>query len=132
MRVTLDSNIILSIALFNSHTCKELVEKVISQYTLVMNNFNLCETEWTTERDFYKLRWAMKQYLNNMTYEYYSVDKKQINKQQLNIRDKSDHNILGAAIASKCDVLVTGDKDYFEMKYDNIEILTPRQFLEKY
>jgi predicted nucleic acid-binding protein len=67
-----------------------------------------------------------------MTYEYYSVDKKQINKQQLNIRDKSDHNILGAAIASKCDVLVTGDKDYFEMKYDNIEILTPRQFLEKY
>jgi predicted nucleic acid-binding protein len=47
----------------------------------------------------------------------------------INNRDKDDEDIIKSAINSRCDILVSGDKDYFEKRYPDIDILTPRQFL---
>jgi predicted nucleic acid-binding protein len=43
------------------------------------------------------------------------------------IRDITDLPILSAAVASKSDILVTGDKDLLELIDPPITILTPRQ-----
>lgn len=50
------------------------------------------------------------------------------------LRDKDDEIILASAIQSKCDVLITGDKDLLEVSdgVNEISILSPRQFWEKY
>jgi len=48
------------------------------------------------------------------------------------IRDKGDLPILVSALLSEVDVLITGDKDFFEVKIDKPEIITPREYLEKY
>ena len=49
------------------------------------------------------------------------------------LRDPADNKVLETAIVGKCNFLITGDKDLLTMKnYDNIHIVTPAQFLNKY
>jgi predicted nucleic acid-binding protein len=48
------------------------------------------------------------------------------------IRDAADYPILHAAITGQIDLLVTGDKDFFGVRIDRPEILSPLDFLEKY
>ena len=44
-------------------------------------------------------------------------------------RDPDDIKILGLAVASNADYIVTGDKDLLVLKsFQNIPILTPRSF----
>jgi putative PIN family toxin of toxin-antitoxin system len=46
-------------------------------------------------------------------------------------RDQDDDVVLATAVAGKAHVIVTGDDDLLVLKtYQNIRILTPRQFLE--
>ena len=46
--------------------------------------------------------------------------------------DKNDLPILGAALAGRAEVLVTGDKELLRLKkFSDIPIITPRIFLEK-
>jgi predicted nucleic acid-binding protein len=51
---------------------------------------------------------------------------------KVHIRDISDEKILQAAIESHCDIFITGDKDFFNQKYNQLEILTPKDFLDKF
>jgi len=47
------------------------------------------------------------------------------------VRDKKDNRILECALEGGCDYIVTGDKDLLVLKkYEGINILTPREFLE--
>jgi predicted nucleic acid-binding protein len=51
---------------------------------------------------------------------------------QVELQDKDDLPILGAAIAAGAEVLVTGDKELLDLgPIENLEILSPRQFWEK-
>jgi putative PIN family toxin of toxin-antitoxin system len=48
-------------------------------------------------------------------------------------RDESDLPVLGTAVASKAQVLVTGDRDLLDlMRYGEFEILTPREFHDRF
>jgi len=46
------------------------------------------------------------------------------------IRDVNDRPILRAAIEAKADVLLTGDKDFWESGVENPKIMTPAEFLQ--
>ncbi len=51
---------------------------------------------------------------------------------RVDLQDKDDLYILGAAIAARVDVLVTGDKELLDLgRVEDVEILSPRQFWEK-
>ncbi len=51
---------------------------------------------------------------------------------KVDLQDKDDLPILGAAIAAGAEVLVTGDKELLELRHvGDLEILSPRQFWEK-
>ena len=51
---------------------------------------------------------------------------------KVKLQDKDDLLILGAAIASGAEVLITGDKELLELgDIEGLEILSPRQFWEK-
>jgi predicted nucleic acid-binding protein len=48
-------------------------------------------------------------------------------------RDKDDDKYLECGIACEADYIITGDKDLLALKtYKNIQILTPRAYLEMY
>lgn len=47
-------------------------------------------------------------------------------------RDQADNRVLEIAVAAKADVVVTGDLDLLVLNpFRSIQILTPRQFLER-
>jgi putative PIN family toxin of toxin-antitoxin system len=51
---------------------------------------------------------------------------------RVELQDKDDLPILGAAIAAGVEVLVTGDKELLDLGHiEDLEILSPRQFWEK-
>ena len=51
---------------------------------------------------------------------------------RVELQDKDDLPILGAAIAAGAEVLVTGDKELLDLGHiEDLEILSPRQFWEK-
>ncbi len=51
---------------------------------------------------------------------------------RVELQDKDDLSILGAAIAAAAEVLVTGDKELLDLGHiEDMEILSPRQFWEK-
>jgi predicted nucleic acid-binding protein len=51
---------------------------------------------------------------------------------QFNIRDAEDYPVLYTAIIEDVDILITGDKDFANIEIENIEILTPSDFMDKY
>ena len=48
------------------------------------------------------------------------------------IRDEKDYMVLHTAILADVDILITGDKDFADVDIERPEILTPKEFLEKY
>jgi len=56
----------------------------------------------------------------------------EMDKTLFNIRDSKDYPVLYTAIIEDVDVLVTGDKDFVDIKIDRPEILTPAAFISKY
>jgi putative PIN family toxin of toxin-antitoxin system len=51
---------------------------------------------------------------------------------RVELQDKDDLPILGAAIEARAEVLVTGDRELLDLGHiEDIEILSPRQFWEK-
>jgi predicted nucleic acid-binding protein len=53
-----------------------------------------------------------------------------MSEQPVVIRDPKDMHILAAALAERCEIIVTGDKDLLELaKYKGIHILTPAEFI---
>jgi len=48
-------------------------------------------------------------------------------------KDPDDDKFIACAIASKTKIIVSGDKHLLDVSgYKGIEVLTPRQFVEKY
>ena len=48
-----------------------------------------------------------------------------------NKRDPADYPVLYSAIVEDVDVLISGDKDFAEVKVGKPEIVTPSEFMEK-
>lgn len=55
---------------------------------------------------------------------------KNINPSELEIRDPQDRPLLRAAIAANADLILTGDKDFKELKLKKPRVVTPTEFLE--
>ena len=49
-----------------------------------------------------------------------------------NIRDVADLPILVSAIIEDVDVIVTGDKDFFDVEIEKPEIITVKEYFERY
>jgi predicted nucleic acid-binding protein len=59
----------------------------------------------------------------------YSLD---FNKIEVKIRDIHDKQILQTAIATNCDIFITGDKDFKDVEDINFKILTISEFVNLY
>ncbi len=75
---------------------------------------------------------ALEEFLVKLSYEYFYTPQHIDVKKYPAIRDKKDLPILASSILSDVDALVTGDKDYRGIEIDKPEILTSREFMEKY
>jgi len=132
MRIMIDTNVIVSAILFPNSQLSELVEKVTDKYTLVLCSHIIEELHELFNRKFKGKAKILEKFLHKLSYELFYTPT-EINKSKFPaVRDKEDLPIIVSAITADVDLIITGDKDFFEVILDKPEIITPREFLDKY
>lgn len=131
MRITLDTNILISAFLFPNGQINKLMRIIAEKHKLILSTFVIEELMGVVEKKFAHETKAVDRFLSKFPYEMVYTPKEM--KQNLfQIRDARDYPILYTAILEDVDILITGDKDFFDIEIERPEILSPAQFLEKY
>lgn len=131
MKVLIDTNILISAALSNRGTPYQAFVKAVSYPNHgVVCEQNIDEMRRIFNRKFPKKIQALEAFLSlalltlevvPMSVEEYGSEEK--------IRDVKDRPILRAALHSKVDILLTGDKDFLESGLYNPKIMTAAEFV---
>jgi len=133
MRVMLDSNILVSAIVFNSKPMREIIQRLASKYSLVLCSFVISEVRTVFEKKFPKHINDLEYFLIETPFELAHTPQPLPEHGLFTIRDIDDENVLYSAILADVDVLITGDKHYFDgVDVERPEILTPAEFLNKY
>jgi len=131
MRIVVDTNIIVSAILFPNSLIAKIFEYVINCETLVLSKYIIEETEKVFIEKFPKNMSDLREFFGSIDYENYDISVTDYSKYPT-MRDKNDLPILALAIESNADILITGDKDFDDVKIDKPIILSPRKFGEKF
>ena len=128
MRISFDTNVLFSAFGFRG-LCQELFRECLEHHTIVISEYVIEELERTmlAKLDFSASEIA--EISEQLRENCEIVDAS--NLLDVAIRDVNDLPILSAAVFSKSDILVTGDKDLLELSDPPIEILTPRQLHDR-
>ena len=132
MRIMIDTNVLISAALFPGSQISLLIKRVTNTHELILCSYIIDELHEIFQRKFKDRIYLLDKFLYKLTYElvYTPTDIKA--GEYPEIRDKEDLPILVSALLSDVDIFITGDKDFFDVDIDKPEILTPREYLEKY
>ena len=130
MRIMIDTNVLISAALFRNSKLAQSVIEVSEKHTVILCSQIIDELHEVFNRKFTDKLIALEIFLTELSYEmvYTPVYYEDIPQ----LRDSKDTPILAAAIYEDVDVLITGDKDFSNLDIDRPEILTPAEFLSKY
>ncbi len=132
MRIMLDTNILISIVIFDSDKLKQMLIDICDKHTLVLSSYIIQELEEVTERKFANKKKAMTEFLFNLPYKLEYTPTTILDEKALSIRDAKDVPVLYSAIIADVDILITGDKDFEDIDIEKLEIITPNEFLRKY
>jgi putative PIN family toxin of toxin-antitoxin system len=128
LKVFLDTNVLVS-SFITRGLCADIFRIILSEHHLILCDYVLTELEDVLTKKINlpeKQITAILHYLR--TFEIISNHTPPV---KIELRDKNDIPIISAALNSKSDILVTGDKDLLEVseKY-GIKIITPRSFFQ--
>ena len=131
MRVMLDTNILVSAFVFRSEKMNNLINYLSKSHEIVICSYVIDELKELTKSKFNVKLEKLDEFLNNFPFDlvYSPIT---IETKLFEIWDDSDYIILHTAIVENVDILITGDKDFFDVDIDNPEIMTTSEFLEKY
>jgi putative PIN family toxin of toxin-antitoxin system len=136
IKVMLDTNILVSIFILKSSIISECIKKMemTNKFKIVIDNYSLDEFIDVITRKFFKnvemIKKTVKgieEILLNIDFIPTFTDRKTLG-EYVNIRDKKDIPIINAALSQNVNILLTGDKDFYVSKYDNLTIMTPKEF----
>ena len=132
MRIMIDTNILISIIIFDSIKLKKLLEIICSKHILVLSNYIIQELKMVVLKKFKDKENAIEEFLLNLPFEleyFFTMENELLD---VNLRDKKDIPILYSAIVSDVDIFITGDKDFENIKINRPKIMSVNEFLEKY
>jgi len=128
MKIVLDANVIVA-AFASRGLCESIFELCLSEHELILCDDLLNEVTRNLQRKI-KLPATMIHSIKELLLEHSSMFSPVLLSQDV-CRDADDIKILGLAVASSADCIVTGDKDLLILeKYKKIPILSPRVFSE--
>ena len=132
MRIMLDTNVLLSIAAFRSRNLTALLNWICEKHRLVLSSYVIGECYEVVRRKKPDLVAALDAFFTTIPYELELTPEALPEHGWFTIRDKDDEKVLYSAITSDVDILITGDKDFADIEIEKPEIITPRDFVEKY
>ena len=132
MRVMIDTNILISAFVLSSKHMLTLVEAICEHHTIVLPTYVIAELKRVTKKKFPDKYGLIEGFLRELPFELvYTPDKIDADKYP-DIRDRKDIPVMVSAILEDVDVLLSGDGDFAPLDIERPEVLTPRQFIEKY
>lgn len=130
-RIVLDSNVILSAALFKASPTRQALDKAINNGQVILSEPTLAELYEICERpkfDKYLSKISRDQFLHDFIAVTENVE---IVERFSACRDRKDDKFLELAVNGNADLIITGDRDLLVLNpFRNIKIITPSYFLE--
>ena len=131
MKVMLDTNILVSAFIFKSRTINELINKLSIEHKIVIASYCIEELNELIRTKFNVNPKELNEFLVTFPFDLvYSPN--DVEEKIFEIRDEEDYIILYTAIIEDVDIFITGDKDFNDVDIDKPEIMTVKEFLEKY
>ena len=131
MRVMLDTNILISAALFPGKSMDQLIQILASEHQLVLSSYVIDEFRNVVSEKFPNQVDAVDKFFSERGYEYVYTPEV-LPEGKFEIRDSKDYPVLYSAVTESVNVLVTGDRDFADVKIEAVDICTPFEFIEKY
>ncbi|MHB1393506.1 MAG: putative toxin-antitoxin system toxin component, PIN family [Clostridia bacterium] len=132
MRIMIDTNIIISAILFPNSSPSRFIEEVTSKHSIVLCSHIMDELHRVFNKKFKDKLLYLEKFLSKFSFELvYTPQDIEIDKYP-DIRDVADLPILVSAIVEDVDVIVTGDKDFFDVEIEKPEIITVKEYFERY
>jgi len=131
MRILLDTNVIISAAMFPKSLIGEVIAHITKNHKLVICQFTLNELSNVFEKKLPERKKYLDEFIGKLKYELINMDITDFKKYP-KIRDSNDMPILANAIEAKVDLLVTGDKDFDEIVIKNPIIMKPAKYIQEY
>jgi len=132
MRVMLDTNVLLSIAIFKSQSMDVMLSWICREQQLVLSSYIIDECYDVVRRKKPALISSLDRFFEAIPFELVYTPETLPAHNLFLIRDADDEKVLYSAITADVDSLVTGDKDFGDIDIEKPEILTPRQFMHKH
>jgi len=132
MKVMFDTNILLSAGLFDKSRLSTLTVRISNEFKIVLSSQIVEELRMVTARKFPGKKKTLENFLRRLNFEMAFTPNEIDPDIYPKIRDKKDYPILASAIIAEVDVFITGDKDFSVLDLDNPEIMTIREFADKY
>ena len=133
MRILIDTNILISAALFpQSVPAQAYMKAVTPPHVAVVCDYSMDELRRVYNRKFPQRIQDFERFVSVLTLSVELVSTPTMEdqiKEESAIRDVNDRPILRAAFAAKVDALLTGDKDFLESGVTHPKILTAAEFL---
>ena len=131
MKVMIDTNIIISAALFpNGRTAQALYKTMSYPYEPILCDYVIDEIHRKFIEKFPNKRLEMEAFLFNLVSAITVVKTPdESNDLEMKIRDPKDRPILRAALEEHVDLFLTGDKDFLESSVTDPRIISVPDFL---
>ena len=132
MRVMLDTNILISALVFRSKQMNEIIRLLAQEHSLVLCSYVIDELHEVVRLKFSDKKYAIEEFLLALPFEFIYTPHELPQHEFFEIRDKDDEKVLYSAILADVDILISGDKDFEEIKIGKPEILKPVEYIRKY
>ena len=126
MRLVLDSNVLIA-AFVARGVCADLLEHAVCVHDPATSDFILDEVHSKLREKIRVTKLQADQAVKLLRSRFEVAEPAAIDEEAC--RDPNDLPVLGTAVAARCDVLVSGDKDLLELEtFRGIRIVSPGAF----
>jgi len=132
MKIMIDTNVLISAFVLSSQHMLELTDSISEHHTIVLSTYVLDELKRVTKIKFPRQYALLESFLRQLPFELVYTPEKLNPMDYPDIRDIKDLPVLAFAIKEDVDILLSGDADFAPVDLKRPEILTPREFVEKY
>jgi len=132
MDVMIDTNIIVSAAIFPNERMNRFLGALSQDHQLFLCSYSLEELERVVKKKWINRLKHIELFLQQLQYTLIRTPSVNILDTDIVIRDEKDYPIMASAIIADVDVLITGDKDFKGLALERPEILTILEFIIKY
>ena len=133
MRIMIDTNVIISAALFpNGKAAKAFFKAMMPPYEPIVCDYIVDELHRKFQEKFPEKQTELEAFLfQALSFIEVVKTPEEIIAEEKKVRDVKDRPILRAALDAHADLFLTGDKDFLESSITDPRIISVAEFLER-